>query len=536
MRKQVLIISGILFLGWPIFAQIVGLPDSLRQKIDQSTGLKKLEAFEKATVWANENMTAEATKIADEGLFFWKKSGLSDSFAILKGVQLMYHKGFGAFEMNDLESAIRTADRLDSLLNAPSTPPKIRLKQANRVFYIRGLVASKQHEPQKALDFFLKMEKSMILAGYKNLTLPWVAQASEYGFLKMVDSAVICSERAFQYYQKTNDTMSQSGTLLNRGEILIKNGRVGEARVVYHRAAELARAIGHPLLGFCLSGEIDALRAEKKFAEAFALLPEAEEMAEKTGDPDTKATILEVKAPLLAELGRFKEAYEAQIEYQKAVDIMSAATHNKGLAELQMRYETAEKEREIVELSAENRIKTLRFWLVLALSGLIGLASFLIFRWFLRQKRRTEAALRTENVALQKRFDALLNLHFSEKRPSENADPQELFLSNLLAEMEKNLANESFSVDDLPQLMGMSRTSFFKKIKEASGKTPAAMLREIRLQKGRRMLESNAVGVSETAFAVGFSSGDSFSRAFREFFGKSPSDVRKTIQNTQNGG
>lgn len=102
----------------------------------------------------------------------------------------------------------------------------------------------------------------------------------------------------------------------------------------------------------------------------------------------------------------------------------------------------------------------------------------------------------------------------------------EQFVQAVIAEIEKNIDNEYFSVEDLASAVGFSRSQLSRKLKGLSNKTPNQLIREIRLTKAQQLLEQKVGTVSEIAFQVGYSNLSYFSKSYKEAFGVSPSEVR----------
>lgn len=102
----------------------------------------------------------------------------------------------------------------------------------------------------------------------------------------------------------------------------------------------------------------------------------------------------------------------------------------------------------------------------------------------------------------------------------------EQFVQAVIAEIEKNIDNEYFSVEDLASAVGFSRSQLSRKLKGLSNKTPNQLIREIRLTKAQQLLEQKVATVSEIAFQVGYSNLSYFSKSYKEAFGVSPSEVR----------
>lgn len=93
-----------------------------------------------------------------------------------------------------------------------------------------------------------------------------------------------------------------------------------------------------------------------------------------------------------------------------------------------------------------------------------------------------------------------------------------------------NLHDPAFDVQALADALAMGRTGLFRRLKQEAETTPSALLREARLGRARTLLAERAGSISEIAYAVGFSSLDGFSRAFRKQFGHSPSDTQEPVR------
>lgn len=81
-------------------------------------------------------------------------------------------------------------------------------------------------------------------------------------------------------------------------------------------------------------------------------------------------------------------------------------------------------------------------------------------------------------------------------------------------------------VDNLIKYCTKSRSEFFRLFKIQYGKTPCEYIQEQRLIRGRKLVESTPMSLLEIAVLTGFDSLSHFSRAFKDFFGITPSDCR----------
>lgn len=99
-------------------------------------------------------------------------------------------------------------------------------------------------------------------------------------------------------------------------------------------------------------------------------------------------------------------------------------------------------------------------------------------------------------------------------------------LQKAISTIEKNIANEDYSVDEFASDMCMSRMTLYRKIYAASGQTPSDLLRSYRLDKAAKMLRSTTLSVVEISEKVGFSSPRYFSVCFKKKYGVLPKDFR----------
>tara|TARA_R110002072_G_scaffold20841_5_gene75221 strand:- start:6862 stop:7698 length:837 start_codon:yes stop_codon:yes gene_type:complete len=85
--------------------------------------------------------------------------------------------------------------------------------------------------------------------------------------------------------------------------------------------------------------------------------------------------------------------------------------------------------------------------------------------------------------------------------------------------------NERVRLDDLAAVAGVSRYHLSRAFGYATGYTISRYLRSRRLSEGAKLLAADQVDVMSVALRVGYQSHEAFSRAFKEEFGISPSEV-----------
>jgi len=91
--------------------------------------------------------------------------------------------------------------------------------------------------------------------------------------------------------------------------------------------------------------------------------------------------------------------------------------------------------------------------------------------------------------------------------------------------IDNNLSDTNLSVLQIAQEFNMSESTFLRKIKALTRQRPVQYLQEYRLKKGEYFLEQKAFdSVSKVATEVGYQDVRSFSRLFKKYFGKLPSE------------
>lgn len=83
------------------------------------------------------------------------------------------------------------------------------------------------------------------------------------------------------------------------------------------------------------------------------------------------------------------------------------------------------------------------------------------------------------------------------------------------------------TIDELAKISGMSRASVVRAARKATGKSPGARMREIRMHEARGLLLYSGQNVSQVADYLGYRRMHEFSREFARYFGVPPSSLSK---------
>ncbi len=93
-------------------------------------------------------------------------------------------------------------------------------------------------------------------------------------------------------------------------------------------------------------------------------------------------------------------------------------------------------------------------------------------------------------------------------------------------------SSETFTVETLAHIAGMSRSTFAARFTEALGQPPMLLLTATRLRRARELLIATEKSVADIAQAVGFASRSSFTRAFRTRYSMDPRTFRSGLLNS----
>lgn len=104
-----------------------------------------------------------------------------------------------------------------------------------------------------------------------------------------------------------------------------------------------------------------------------------------------------------------------------------------------------------------------------------------------------------------------------------DSSPDEDFLKEVIACIEKNIDNSEYTIDSLSTDIVMSRMSLYRKMKSLTGQTPADFIRMVRLKTAAKLLKEEKCTVSEACYRTGFASPQNFAKHFKEMFGVLPS-------------
>ncbi len=129
--------------------------------------------------------------------------------------------------------------------------------------------------------------------------------------------------------------------------------------------------------------------------------------------------------------------------------------------------------------------------------------------------------LRLMASVAQSRYDAS-----PQRRASAGVDSYQRAMWMLNA----NYQRSDFRVEDVASFVGLSRSQLVRVFKAQCGRSPQAVLGELRLSHAKQLLSATGLSLTEAALSSGFSSAARLSEAFRAALGVSPTAYRSAAQ------
>lgn len=101
------------------------------------------------------------------------------------------------------------------------------------------------------------------------------------------------------------------------------------------------------------------------------------------------------------------------------------------------------------------------------------------------------------------------------------------FIDTVNKGIDENIDNSEFNVDVLCELLNMSRTSLYNKIRALTNQTPSDYARLIRLKRAAKLLKEGEHNINEISDMTGFNDAKYFREVFKKHFNMSPSKYAK---------
>jgi len=297
---------------------------------------------------------------------------------------IIFAIGMEYFQYANFEKALEKSFEALSLYEEINKQDKI-----SSTYNIIGIIYKRSNKYELALSYFEKaLEIEKQIGNNENIGAILGNIGVAYASLSMHEVALKYYLEAERYLKKIKNA-NLSVNLNNIGwtyylleeydkSIEYYKNAIEETQI-YNDSSQLIITLNNIGLSFKEKNELDS--AEFYISQSFLL-------SKNINEPYSLLRILYSYAEVLKEKKKYKEATQYLFEYIELNDSIYSFESQRKFEELQIRYETEQKEQEIELLKQKDLLKTQRTQLLILIVSLIILLAFLFLYRFYTQKKR----------------------------------------------------------------------------------------------------------------------------------------------------
>ncbi len=253
----------------------------------------------------------------------------------------------------------------------------------------------------KALDVFKKIKNAELMSAMVNNI------GMIYSVMGKPDEALKAFNEFLAWCEKTNDKQGKTMALNNIGSMYYESQLYNQALKYFLESYKISQELG----------SIDAntlfyigsvYKMQNKYKEALDYLDKAATFATKNKQLDQLRSCYQSMYQIYADLNQFNKAYDYVLLFQTANDTLNKEIYSKQMVELQTKFETEKKEKEIENLKYKSRIQSLelkrqKYISNLFIIGFILVSAFVVLVFlFLRLKIKSNKLLQIQRDIAEK--------------------------------------------------------------------------------------------------------------------------------------
>ncbi len=120
--------------------------------------------------------------------------------------------------------------------------------------------------------------------------------------------------------------------------------------------------------------------------------------------------------------------------------------------------------------------------------------------------------------------------HHAEIHDLVHSSKDKEFMEELISIIEDNLTSPTMDIDFVCTQIGMSRTKLYNKVKNITGQSIGDFIRTLRLRRAAALMTANDLSLTDIMYSVGIQTQSYFSKAFKNEFGKTPTQFLKELE------
>lgn len=374
------------------------------------------------------------------------------------------------------------------------------------------------------------------------------------------DSALYYFEVSLAIRKAAREYQGISFTLNNMGEVYFLRDNMGSALRYYNEGLAVAISIKDPL-SMCVSyGSLaNYYKKNGNDRQSYLMLLKNLELSKRIQLKAEELNGLKNIADYYEKTDQPREALKYFRQYDSLKDTLVEEKRQRAVTEFQTRYEMSIKEKEILKLQSDNKIKTVSIQRtrIIIVAMITVLIIFALSGWFMirsyRDKltaykelvRRDIEIIKAENTGQEKKITILpaIREQISASAPAsksmgQNLIPDELqekLYNELLHIMknEKRFLDPSLTLADVAKELNTNTSYLSRIINDQAEQNFSQFLNEYRIREARRLLadtEYRNLSIQGIAQTVGFNSKSAFNSAFKAKTGVTPSFYQQSAK------
>ncbi len=332
-----------------------------------------------------------------------------------------------------------------------------------------GLLYFEQREFDDAKKYFYKSLTIDLKSGNKHgVANTYLSLGNLFGEMGNIDSALVFFQKALKVNVEIDDQYGIGYSQGNIGVVLEERKNYDQALAYYEKTVAIYRSIEYLYGEAMFLNHISSVYLLKKdYKKAISFAQKAKELSKDIGALEAEKSSYRLISSAYKELRDYKKALEYRNKWVNINDSIFSKDKAESIAEMNTKYETAKKEKQIVQQQAEiktskleaekekaekEKQKTQRNMFIVAFGLMIILAAF-VFRSY-KQKKKANAIL-----AKQKEQIAVANEELNQQNEEITSQRDEIEAQRDTVVMQKNQLEKinheiSESIDYATRLQG----------------------------------------------------------------------------------
>ena len=350
-----------------------------------------------------------ALKYGQKALEESQKTQNPDLIANTKKILGSVHRNIGNYDK-------ATAFSLDALNAYEASGNK---KEISQLLNNLAIIYSVQKRHEKALEYCKRsIDVGEGIVGKRDLGHSYFNMGAIYNDMKENPKALYYYSRALRLYEDAGDKKGKASLENNIGMVHSSENKPAEALAFFLRAVASYEALrDSSRLANAMNNVSRSYRKLGRYNEALQYARKGLAVAKKSGRKEILIKVYANLSRIHAKMKHCEQSLSYLLRYTAIKDSIHNATRDQRITDMQVKYETAEKEKEIARLNEEQARKDARIakqkqrqnTIIFSLLGFFTI----VFAFYSRYKNRKQLQLEKQGMEYeQKALHLQMNPHF----------------------------------------------------------------------------------------------------------------------------